>query len=207
VLHRLKLLPGRLNRAILKRWAAPVLFESEHALREVIREWVADEITAVVAEDVSHVTIRIPAESGPDRFVNVVVATFRVGDEPDGWRLEKAEDVRVGARARVHTFARLGERERRVPVRHRELTLPVMRNVGVMAQLVFRRQQRAKFHRIEPHLGAEDDAGEPRRLFLAHDGHELVPPLLRETLRRNPHLRLGMITMQVLGLLRQQRQE
>src|SRR5208283_5223633 len=64
--------------------------------------------------------------------------------------------------------------------------------------------QLPKSGETNPDLRPEHDAAEPSRMLLVQDAKEFLEPRLVETLRRNPHLCLGMVAVQVLGLLRQQ---
>ena len=77
----------------------------------------ADQATAVVAQDVEHVGVRVPAQRAPDELVDVVVAAFRIGDEADRLVGERVEDRRLVTRARVDHLAALRSAHRRRPSR------------------------------------------------------------------------------------------
>ena len=76
-----------------------------------------------------------------------------------------------------------------VPVGDRVLAAEAVRDVGVVADRVPRRHGLPQLGQAHPHLRPEDDAAQPRRLGL-QEREELVEPLGREALRRDPHLGL-----------------
>ena len=78
-----------------------------------------------------------------------------------------------------------------------------MGNVGVMTDRIFSRNGAAQLQQARADLRAIDNPAEPGRLFVLQNADELVEPLLIEALRRDPHLRFGMIAMQVVRLPRQ----
>ena len=67
---------------------------------KAVAERVADEIAAVLAQDLGHVPIRIPAQRAPYEFVHVVVGAFRIADEADGVGLRRARKMRASSSGR-----------------------------------------------------------------------------------------------------------
>src|SRR5438045_3945383 len=101
----------------------PIAFQRQQALSKALSETVADKVAAVLAEDVNHSCLRVPAESAPNEFVDIVVAALRIGKEANRILLGLAEDGRFVFWARVNAFTSLGERISHVPIRHRVLAL------------------------------------------------------------------------------------
>src|SRR6476646_7478977 len=93
-----------------------------------------------------------------------------------------------------------------VPVLNWILRAEAVSGVRIVADAVSLRHLRAQSRRAVANLGAEDDAGEPLGLLL-QNLVELVHPLLGEALRRHPHLKLWMESVQARRLLFQQRHE
>ncbi len=78
-----------------------------------------------------------------------------------------------------------------------------MRDVRIIAYRIFPGRRVAELIEAQANLRAVHNAGEPRRLVL-EDGEKLVHPRAGEALRRDPHLRLRVILLEVRGLLFQQ---
>ena len=185
----------------------PVFFQCQQALGEIFGVTLADEIAAVVAQNIDDVRLGIPAQSAPDGLVHVVVAAFGIADEADRVRLQQPEDRGHLGGTRVDSLPSLRNGEGRVPIGDRVLALPAMSDVRIVAQGIFFRNRRAQLRQAQSHLRAEDHAAEPGRLFLVEDREEFIEPLLVEALRGNPHLRRGMKTAEHLRLLLQQRHQ
>ena len=205
-LHVLELREGVVDRGVRQERPAPVPFEGEQALGEPFGEAVRDEVAAVLPEDVLDLRVGVPAQPAPDDLVDVVVAPFGVGQEADGVVLVGPEDRGLSGRPGVDDLAGLGQGEGEVPVGDGVLGLPAVGDVGVASDRVARGDGRPQFRQAHPDLRAVHDPAEP--LGLAGDDlEELVEPLPVEALRRDPHLRLGVVAAEDLGLLLQQGHE
>ena len=155
-------------------------------------------------QDVRDASFRVPAQSAPDELVHIVVAALRIAQKTNRERLSLAEDGRLGFWSRINALPRLGQRVGHVPIRHRVLALPRVRNIRVVANRIPGRDQLAQLLQANPHLGAEHHSAQPARLLALEDVNELLQPRLVKALRGDPNLCLGMVAVQVFGLLFQQ---
>ena len=206
LLHVAEDLEGGIDALVRDEGADPVAFQREEPLRERVAILLADEVAAEFAQDVEHGLVRIPAQPAPDELVDVVVDAFRVGQEADADVHVAAENVALLRGARVGPFASLGHGIGHVPIRHGELGLRAVGDVGIVADGISLRNARGKGRDIVARLRAVNNAAEPGGLGL-HERVELLDPLLAEALRRHPHLRLRMILVQQRGLLFEQRKQ
>src|SRR5262245_37190003 len=76
-LHRLEVFQRLVDPGVRRDRAGPVLLQRKQPVREPVAELRADEVTAVLPENLLHVRLLVPAEGGPDHLVDVVVATLR----------------------------------------------------------------------------------------------------------------------------------
>jgi len=136
----------------------PVAFQSQQSLRKVLGVLVADEVAAVVAQHVRHIDFGVPAERAPDRFVHVVVATFRVSQKPDGIGLREPENRRLAERTRIDRLAALSRGKSRVPVRDRVFAAPAVRDVRVMTDRKFLRDRCAQLRKDDANLRTISEA-------------------------------------------------
>src|SRR5215813_607902 len=94
-----------LDPAIFQQWALPIALQSQQAVRETLRIAIAEVVAAIFAQDFGHLRSRVPAQCAPDGFVDVIVAAFRISNEPDGAGLQLVEDGGLALRAWVDAFA------------------------------------------------------------------------------------------------------
>src|SRR5439155_106685 len=98
--------------------------QRKQSLRETLNILFTNEIAAVLAENVVHFGVRVPAEPAPDHLVDIVVTAFRVSQEADGVGLRLAKNDRFTFRPRIDAFTRFGDGKGHVPAGHGILALP-----------------------------------------------------------------------------------
>ncbi len=101
----------------------------------------------------------------------------------------------------IDDLAPFGEGVRGVPVLDRVLALPRMRDVRITPDGVFLGNRRPQLRQGDANLRAVDDSAQPVRLLRLQIDQKRIEPFLIETLRRDPHLGVGMVAMQVGRLL------
>ncbi len=169
-----------------RQGAAPVALQRQQALREGVRGAAADEVAGVLAEDLLHVGVGVPAERAPDELVHVVIAAFRIGEEADGVGRGSAEDGGLVHGPRVDGLAGFGDGIGHVPIGHRILRLAAVGDVGIVADGVAGGHGRAQLGQVHAHLRPEHHAAEPGRLLVAENGQELVHPRLYRSSAATP---------------------
>ena len=166
------------------------------------------EVMGKVAKNIDHASLRIPPEPAPDEFIQIIVAALGVGDEANGFRQKFPQDIGFTHGTRVDRLPSLGERIRHIPIRNRKLAACAVGDVRVEADGILRRQPSPHLLQRQPGLRPHHDAIEPAfRLSRRYDREEFLHPVRGEGLRRNPHLRPGMVFAQAHLLLLQQAQK
>src|SRR5207247_10711277 len=188
-----------------QKGALPVTLEREQSLGKSVCISLPAGIAAVFSEHTNYVRLGVPTQRAPDNLVDIVVTTFRIGDETYGVGLQEAKYLRLSERTRVDHLPGFGDRVGHVPIRNRILALPAVRDVGIVTDRILARNRGPQLRQAEAHLRAENNAAEPGGLLVWKDVEKLVRTLTAAALECNPHLRLGMIAAMGLRLLYQLR--
>ena len=86
-----------------------------------------------------------PSSHAPYHLVDVVVAAIRIRHKAVGKRSVRLVDFGERVRSRIGRFATEGQRVGLVPTAHRKLTANIVRDVGILAVLVFFGQTKTRF--------------------------------------------------------------
>jgi len=121
-------------------------------LREGIFVIIADEIPAVLAQNIQNPGVRIPAECAPDELVDIVVAAFRVGEEADCIGLHPVKNRGFIHRTRIDHLAGLRDRVCYIPIGHWILRLQAVRDIRIMPDRISLRYFSAQLRQTDPHL-------------------------------------------------------
>src|SRR5581483_1374684 len=121
------------NVRFFQQWPLPVLLKRQQAVGNSLLESRTDEIATIFTQDVAHLGSLIPSQSAPDAFIDIVVTSLGIRDEADRMWSAQGKDTGHALGTGIADLAPLGERECEIPVGHRILTVPAMRDVGIIA--------------------------------------------------------------------------
>src|SRR5262249_18710794 len=153
--HLLELLQRFFYVAIRQQWTGPIRFERKQSLSEIVRELFGNEISGILPEDLDDGSLAVPTQSAPDKLIDVIVATFRVGQKTAGGRLVIVADDGFRHRPRIDALARFSHAEGGVPSRNGMLAVGPMRDVGISPDRIASRDRLADFFQPEPNLRAK----------------------------------------------------
>src|SRR6266540_205341 len=124
-----------------QKGALPVTLEREQSLGQGIRVALPEEIAAIISKHSRYVGLGVPPQRAPDDLVDIVVTTFRIGDETYGVGLQQTKYLRLSERTRVDPLPAFGDCVGHVPIRNGILALPAVRDVGIVTDRIFDRNR------------------------------------------------------------------
>src|SRR5262245_38681670 len=100
---------------------------------------IVDKIATELQQHLLQLGFWVPSKSAPNHLVDIIVATFGIGQKPNRSRLRFAENDFFSDRPWVDAFACLRNGVGDIPILHRKLTLPGVGDVRVVPNWILSR--------------------------------------------------------------------
>ena len=134
--HGLKLLQGCFYPSIGQQRADPVLFEPQQSLSELVGKLFGDKITTVFSQDLDHRSLTIPAQTTPNKFIDIIITPFGIREKADGRGLIIPENFGLAEWSRVDDLAPLGNAIGDIPFGDGVLTIGAVCDIGISANRI-----------------------------------------------------------------------